>query len=258
MALIKKTPEQAQKAPDATATSGGESPVKVRRRPIVLAAGIVTVVLSVLLGVYLVNGLRETEQALVVRVDLEQGQTIVESDLETRTINADSGLDVLTDPADIVGMQATGPMAAGTLLNPSSVALQVLPPAGQSIVGVAVAFTKRPAEMLQRGDNVRVVDTPRDQSDPPTQGPIATKGQVVAVRDYPEQGVTIIDLLVPSGEANWVAARSATNRVAVIKDAADGAGTSSDSTLTQDDAAAEDASTDSDDEDQEQDQGSGQ
>lgn len=258
MALIKKTPEQAQKAPDATATSGGESPVKVRRRPIVLAAGIVTVVLSVLLGVYLVNGLRETEQALVARVDLEQGQTIVESDLETKIINADSGLDVLTDPADIVGMQATGPMAAGTLLNPNSVALQVLPPAGQSIVGVAVAFTKRPAEMLQRGDNVRVVDTPRDQSDPPTQGPIATQGQVVAVRDYPEQGVTIIDLLVPSGEANWVAARSATNRVAVIKDAADGAGTSSDSTLTQDDDAADDAPTDGDDEDQEQDQGSGQ
>ncbi|MDZ4235270.1 MAG: SAF domain-containing protein [Dietzia sp.] len=251
MALTKKTSD---KTPDAPAPSGGESPVKVRRRPIVLAAGIVTVVLSVLLGVYLVNGLRETEQALVTRVDLEQGQTIVESDLETRTINADSGLDILTDPAAVVGMQATGPMAAGTLLNPSSVALQVLPPAGQSIVGVAVAFTKRPAEMLQRGDNVRVVDTPRDQSDPPTQGPIATKGQVVAVRDYPEQGVTIIDLLVPSGEANWVAARSATNRVAVIKDSANGAGTSSDSTPTQDDDNTAGASTTNADQDQEQDQ----
>ncbi|MBB1033563.1 flagellar biosynthesis protein FlgA [Dietzia sp. CQ4] len=254
MALIKKTPD-AQQGTESPTTSGGESPVKVRRRPIVLAAGIVTVVLSLLLGAYLVNGLRETEQALVVRVDLEQGQTIVESDLETKIINADSGLAVLTDPAEVVGMQTTGPLAAGTLLNPNSVAFQVLPPAGQSIVGVAVAFTKRPAEMLQRGDNVRVVDTPRDQSDPPTQGPIATKGQVVAVRDYPEQGVTVIDLLIPSGEANWVAARSATNRVAVIKDAADGAGTSSDSTPTQDEENSEDAPAEGDDEGQ--DQGSG-
>lgn len=254
MALIKKTPD-AEKGTESPTTSGGESPVKVRRRPIVLAAGIVTVVLSLLLGAYLVNGLRETEQALVVRVDLEKGQTIVESDLETKIINADSGLTVLTDPAEVVGMQTTGPLAAGTLLNPNSVAFQVLPPAGQSIVGVAVAFTKRPAEMLQRGDNVRVVDTPRDQSDPPTQGPIATKGQVVAVRDYPEQGVTVIDLLVPSGEANWVAARSATNRVAVIKDAADGAGTNSDSTPTQDEDNSEDTPAEGDAEGQ--DQGSG-
>jgi|GEM_PF-590940 len=228
MALRKTKPETPDTPQTAdSASSGGESPVKVRRRPIVLAAGILTVVLSVLLGVYLVNGLRETQSALVTRVDLAPGQEITEADLETRTINADSGLTVLTNPADVVGKQAVGTLAAGTLLHPGSITLQVLPPAGQSVVGVAVPFTRRPVEPLVRGDNVRVVDTPRDQSDPPTQGPIATKGQVVAVRDYQEQGVTVIDLLVPSGEANWVAARSATNRVAVIKDAAEGTGRSS-------------------------------
>lgn len=228
MALRKNNPEaSAPQATDSTATSGGESPIKVRRRPIVLAAGIVTVVLSVLLGVYLVNGLRETEQALVTRVDLEPGQAITDADLETKTINADSGLAVLTNPAEVVGKQAAGPLAAGTLLNPGSITLQVLPPAGQSVVGVSVPITRRPVVPLQRGDNVRVVDTPRDQSDPPTQGPVATKGQVVAVQDYDDQGVTVIDLLVPSGEANWVAARAATNRVAVIKDAADGTGLTS-------------------------------
>lgn len=229
MALrTRKTTGEKQNVEDATPDPGGESPVKVRRRPIVLAAGIVSVVLSLLLGVYLVNGLRETEQALVTRVDLQPGQTILETDLETATINADSGLDVVTDPAEVVGKQASGPLAAGTLLNPGSAALQVLPPKGQSIVAVAVPFTRRPVEPLQRGDSVRVVDTPRDQSDPPTQGPIATKGQVVAVEDHPDQGVTVVDLLVPSGEANWVAARAATNRVAIIKDAASGTGTTSD------------------------------
>lgn len=235
MALLNKKPDsEASKSSDQASAIGGESPVKIRRRPVVLAAGILTVVLSLLLGVYLVNGLRETTQALVTRVDLEPGQTIVEADLETKTINADSGLTVLTDPAEIVGMQATGALSAGTLLNPNSITLQVLPPSGQSVVAVAVPFTRRPVEMLQRGDNVRVVDTPRDQSDPPTQGPIATKGQVVAVQDHPDQGVTVIDLLVPSGEANWVAARAATNRVAVIKDAPAGASATSDAGSTED------------------------
>lgn len=248
MALrTRKSASEKPTAEEATPDPGGESPVKVRRRPIVLAAGIVTVVLSLLLGVYLVNGLRETEQALVTRVDLQPGQTILDTDLETATINADSGLDVLTDPADVVGMQASGPLAAGTLLSPGSAALQVLPPAGQSIVAVAVPFTRRPVELLQRGDSVRVVDTPRDQSDPPTQGPIATKGQVVAVEDHPDQGVTVVDLLVPSGEANWVAARAATNRVAIIKDAAAGTGMTSD-TLEAKDSSDEGAGEDTEDE----------
>jgi hypothetical protein len=85
-------------------------------------------------------------------------------------------------------------------------------------VGVAVPYQKRPATPLQRGDKVRIVDTPRDQADPPSQGPIATRGTVVSTEDHPDTGVTVVDVIVPDGEANWVAARSATNRIAVIID----------------------------------------
>ena len=86
------------------------------------------------------------------------------------------------------------------------------------MVGITVAIGKLPAEPLLAGDNVRIVDTPRDQDDSPVQGPVTANAQVVAVKEILETGQTTVDVLVKKGEASWIAARAATNRVAIVLD----------------------------------------
>ena len=50
------------------------------------------------------------------------------------------------------------------------------------------------------------------------QGPINTTAQVYSTEDIPEAGETIVNVLVPEAEANWVAARAATKRVSIVLD----------------------------------------
>ncbi|MCT1516513.1 SAF domain-containing protein [Dietzia cercidiphylli] len=218
MALGKKTP--ATKAEPEQAPAAGQTPVRNRRRPLLLAAGALLAVLSILGVVYLFVQSRETVEALVLKADTPAGATLTADMLTKRTLNADSGLEIIPveDADTILDSQLATRLPAGSLLTPSHVTVQLLPEKGTSIVGVAVPYQRLPATPLQRGDKVRVVDTPRDQAEPPSQGPVATRGTVVSTEDHPDTGVTVIDLIVPDGEASWVAARAATNRIAVIID----------------------------------------
>lgn len=210
----------ATKAQPEEAPAAGQTPVKNRRRPLLLAAGALLAVLSILAVVYLFAQSRQTVEALVLNEDAPAGTTLTADMFTKRTLNADSGLQIIPveDADTILDSQLATQLPAGSLLSPSHVTVQLLPEEGTSIVGVAVPYQNRPATPLERGDKVRIVDTPRDQADPPSQGPVATRGTVVSTEEHPDTGVSVIDVIVPDGEANWVAARSATNRIAVIID----------------------------------------
>lgn len=229
--LSKKSPE----GPAPSPSDLRESPVKVRRRPAVLAAGVVALVLSILVAVVVVNNLRDTTSVVVTNRDIAKGETISADDLQTRSINADAGIPVVTDPSTIIDKQAASAIPSGSIINPDQTTLQVLPPEDYTVVAVSLPFQRMPVTGLERGDRVRVVDTPRDQGEPPTQGPIATRGQVIDLAEHPDQGITVVDLLVPEEEGSWVAARAATNRVAIVKDSVNSAA----------DVEAEESSSDS-------------
>ncbi|BBE49142.1 MULTISPECIES: SAF domain-containing protein [Rhodococcus] len=201
---------------DFTATSR----TKVRRRPIFLAAGIALVVVFVIGAVALVNGMRQVTNVLVVSHDIAQGQQITSQDLTTKQVNADAGIAsvAVEDKASVVGQAAAVPIPSGTVLNPNAVTTAVIPGKGLTLVGVTVSYSKLPAEPLRAGDQVRIVDTPRDQDDSPVQGPITSKAQVVSTRLIPETSETTVDVLVQADEASWVSARAATRRVAIVLD----------------------------------------
>lgn len=201
---------------DFTATSR----TKVRRRPIYLAAGIALCVVFVIGAVALVNNLRHVTDVIVVSGDIKQGQQITSQDLSTAQINSDAGLSIvpIEQKSSVVGKVAAVPLPAGTVLNPNSVTDAVIPGKGLTVVGITVAYSKLPAQELQPGDFVRIVDTPRDQDDAPVQGPIASKAQVVSTKIIAETGQVTVDVLVPEAEGNWVSARAATGRVAIILD----------------------------------------
>lgn len=178
------------------------------------------VVVFVIGAVALVNGMRQVTNVLVVSHDIAQGQQITSQDLTTKQVNADAGIAsvAVEDKASVVGQAAAVPIPSGTVLNPNAVTTAVIPGKGLTLVGVTVSYSKLPAEPLRAGDQVRIVDTPRDQDDSPVQGPITSKAQVVSTRLIPETSETTVDVLVQADEASWVSARAATRRVAIVLD----------------------------------------
>lgn len=196
------------------------SRIRTRQPRWVWLAGVALIVVAILGAVWLVNNLRDTTTVLTLNKSVQQGHEITADDLSSVTINTDSGLSAipLTQQGDVIGKVAAVPLSEGSVLNPKDVTVGLIPAEGQTLVGVTVSYDKMPAEPLVAGDLIRLVDTPRDQDDSPSQGPITTNAQVVSTKDIPEQRQTTVDVLVPKAEASWVSARAATHRVAIILD----------------------------------------
>jgi len=94
----------------------------------------------------------------------------------------------------------------------------VLPATGQSLVGVALQSAQQPAEPLQAGDRIRIVDTPASQAEPPASTPQTLSGVVVLTAGPNDSGLTIVNVTVPATQAADRAARVATGRIALILD----------------------------------------
>lgn len=196
--------------------------VRTRRRPLIIAIGVMLVGVAVVTAVGLVNTMSHRQEVLVLATDVSQGQALTAEDLTVARVNADAGLHVVLDAqrGEVIGKTVSTNLTAGTVLNPNVLGNAVLPPKGMTVVGITVSADKLPASALQVGDMVRLVDTPRDQDASPVQAPTTTNAQVVTVQllEGVQGGQITVDVLVPEEEASWVAARAATHRVAIVLD----------------------------------------
>jgi hypothetical protein len=196
------------------------APVKTRRRSGVLAAGIALVVVGALGAAYLTQVVGDTVQVVAVAQDVQPGELIERTDLTVADVSVDPALRPV--PAarltELVGQRAGVALTAGSLLTDAAVSEQVLPATGQSLVGVALQPAQLPAEPLQAGDRVRIVDTPASQGEPPASTPQTIPGVVASVVGPDDSGLTVVDVTVPSGRAADLAARVATGRIALVLD----------------------------------------
>ncbi len=196
------------------------TPTKTRRRSGVLAAGVALVVVGALGAAYLTQVVGDTVEVVAVTRDVQPGEVIERADLTVADVSADPALDPV--PADrlteLVGQRAAVALTIGSLLTAAAVTEQVLPAAGQSLVGVALQPAQLPSEPLQAGDRIRIVDTPASQAEPPASTPQTIPGVVVSAAAPDDSGQTIVNVTVPSGQAAALAARVATGRIALILD----------------------------------------
>ena len=196
------------------------APVRTRRRSGVLAAGVALVVLGALGAAYLTQVVGDTAQVVAVARDVQPGEVIDREDLTVADVNADPALTPV--PADrlseLVGQRAAVALTAGSLLTGAAITGQVLPAAGQSLVGVALQSAQLPAEPLRPGDDVRIVDTPTSQAEPPASTPQTIGAVVVSTSGPDDSGQSIVNVTVDSGQAADLAARVATGRIALILD----------------------------------------
>lgn len=196
-------------------------PSRQKRRPIWLAAAVLLVALGSLGVWFVVSNLRDTVAVVALRNDVPRGATITAQDLTTVDINPEPALRTVpaSQLAQVVGKRAAVDLPAGALLPPAAIADTITPPAGQSVVGLALDPGQMPAIELKVGDKVRIISTPKDQDDPPTTTPVVTvTAEVVSSTPLTDTSKTRVDVLVSEQDAARVAAISATNRVALILD----------------------------------------
>lgn len=196
-------------------------PSRQKRRPIWLAAAVLLVALGSLGVWFVVSNLRDTVSVVALRNDVPRGATITAQDLTTVDINPEPALRTVpaSQLAQVVGKRAAVDLPAGVLLPPAAIADTITPPAGQSVVGLALDPGQMPAIELKVGDKVRIISTPKDQDDPPTTTPVVTvTAEVVSSSPLTDTSKTRVDVLVSEQDAARVAAISATNRVALILD----------------------------------------
>lgn len=185
-----------------------------------VGAGLALAAVGGLTSAWLVSSGRDTVPVVAVARDVERGQELARADLGVVGVPPDASL--ATVPADrleeVVGATAATGLLAGSLLTPDATTDTPVPMDGAALVGVAVTEAQRPAEPLVPGDDVRIVDTPPAQADPPAAEPDSIAGQVVAVSAPDEVGLAVVDVLVPRDRAADLAARAATGRVALVLD----------------------------------------
>lgn len=200
-------------------------PPKLRRRPVFIAAGVAAVCLGMLLSVWAYTSTTTAESVLAMRETVTKGQTIEESDLVAVSITLDPALQVLRvgEADQVIGRQAAMDMPAGGVVTPSQLADEVLPPTGQSIVGISLTPAMLPANQVQVGDQVRVVATPGPQTVAAPEGedepePAVVEASVVGIFTDATTGGTVINVLVEDAQAPTVATWSASGRAAVVID----------------------------------------
>lgn len=194
---------------------------RLRRRPKIIALGVALIALGGALSAYIWTANSDAVSVVAISRSVQRGQTITDADLSTATITPDPALHTVpsSQRSTILGKRASTDLAAGSILTPTATTTDLIPPAGRSLVGVAVTAAQLPASPLVAGDTVRIIDTPRKQDDPPTGTPNSVAATVVRIGATPDaNGVSLVDVTVPTTDAAALAAHIATGRIAIVLD----------------------------------------
>jgi hypothetical protein len=194
-------------------------PPKLRRRPLLIALGILLIVASAFVSWYVVAMVKDTTQVVAALGDIPRGAVIARTDLTTVEVRPDPLLATIpaADLESLVGRRAATDIPAGVIVAPASVTDTLLPAPGQAIVGVALGADQRPATAPRPGQPVTFVATPRTNDDPPGGAPAQTfEAVVVAATAVTDAQVTVVDVTLPEAEAAELAALAATGRIAAV------------------------------------------
>jgi hypothetical protein len=170
-------------------------------------------------GAWLLSRSGETVTVLVMAEEVARGEVIAATDLTTSELPVDTpNLQVVPyeQLGSVVGQIAAVDLTTGALLGPDAFAQELVPAAGDSIVGVALTIAQLPSIGLAAGDSVRFVGTPQQGGELPVAEPAVIEAQVINVAAT-DTGV-LVNVQVTSDQAPALAAMAATTRIALILD----------------------------------------
>lgn len=217
-------------APSGTPVSGPTRPPSTpatprlpgRRNPKWIALGVIAICLGGLLS-YVIYSQVATEAAVVAAAQtVYRGEVIERDDLTTVTLRR--GAVAAAIPAakidDLVGQRAVFDLAKGSVVSNVAVGTVVIPPAGQSVVGLKLSGGRAPNSLLLPDSPIRLVALPVND----TAGQDKLAGSVYVARVVDQSAAadgtsTLVNVEVASAQAPIVAALAAQDRIAVVRDA---------------------------------------
>lgn len=194
-----------------------------RRSPKWIALGVVAICLGGLLSSVIYSRVATEVSAVAVTQTVYRGSTLTWDDLTTVPINPTSGLQYV--PADrassLVGKKALLDLAEGAVLTPGSVGDRKQPQDSRSLVGLRLAHGRVPLGLLVPGANVRLVALPDPEARERSDGYLgkAFPGLVVDHQPDPDGQGLLVNVDVPTAQAQDVSILAAQDRLALVRDA---------------------------------------
>lgn len=221
MTTTTQAPGTAHRRGDAPTAATPVMPVTMKRRPWMVALAVALIALGGAGGAWLMTRSGETQEVLTLTGPVARGEAIEATDLTTTELPL-TALNLATVPAQdldsVVGQVATVDLLPGALLSPQALATQLVPDTGDSVVGISLTDSQRPARPLSAGDEVRLVATPMTGGEAPTGAPTTYEATVINTQTSSTTGALILNVEVPSDQAPQLAALAATGRIALIID----------------------------------------
>lgn len=218
-----------QNPPTRTLNGVGHVPAAKRplptrgRRPGLIAAAVALVVGFALTGAMLVSDAGGKTDVLVAAGPMAAGQVLGADDVRSASVAGDVRAIADGDLPTVLGRTAAVDLVEGQLLNRDMLTAATVPPAGQALVGLALAPGRLPGEVLATGDRVQALAVPsagaavEDVEDPR----VVATGEVFAIQvDPAAAGSSLVTVLVPAESAGALAAYAATGQVSLVKVAA--------------------------------------
>lgn len=192
--------------------------VPTRRRPLLVALGVLLVALGALATWWLLDRAGDRVSVLAVVREVPYGAVVTEGDLAVTAVSVDPSVPIVpaSERDSVVGAIAATRLLPGSLLSPASVMAVAPPSAGEVLVGVAVGSSRMPATGLREGDRIAVVGIPPQGDDIDRSAISAIDATVVRVGDADLDGVVVVDVAVVPGDGPALAAWSASGRVAIV------------------------------------------
>ena len=213
--------ENTSPAPAPSTNGAAPSPVSLaspkHRRPSWVVAGVVLVAVAALIGAWVFAATSDTMRVVVAARDVAPGEVIGASDFGwwSWAARVTCGRSGPTQQDLILGRAARGPIPAGTVLNTDLFAdrAQVIP-AGQVVVGAALAAGAAPTAGLAAGDRVDVLGVVKSNggAGATAEATVLTTGTVWSVEQPPTGGGSAawwVSLLIPEGSQTAVAQAAA-------------------------------------------------
>jgi hypothetical protein len=198
---------------------GAALPVRQRRPGLAALTLVMIAVLAAFAG-WLYQQAGEKTPVVVMAQRVPQGHPIERADLSSVAVAGGISAVAADGVDELVGMRAEVDLLPGTVLQRSMISDAPLLPESKAHVGVAVGPGQLPADGLEPGDTVQVLQLPADTGAAPGDTPavLAGRADVYSVReDVAEAGGALLTLVVPRTAAAVVAAASDAKRVALIQ-----------------------------------------
>lgn len=132
---------------------------RTQRRPFLIVVSVLLVILGAAGGALAWFSIGTAVDAVVARTSIERGQVMDADDFVVVQVNPDPQLQMLPPeqiPA-LVGKRAVHDIAAGGLVPGSVVDGEIVPAAGETVIGLSLGPGFHPGLELMVGDHIRVV-----------------------------------------------------------------------------------------------------